>query len=245
MQCYPEGLPGRLARLVDLSLSERLIADYKLNPVICFGADRTPRVAYSAQGEPERWATQVQRLWPDETVPGFLKRAPPEGRRMVDTDGSKQAVVYLDDLQEVAHKIPSDQEVLCACIHVPRSTLTIMTRHTEPPLDQLPEHWRVRVQALVDAGATGLWGIRRSRTSVMGVLWVTESRWRRTAEQTVAILEGLQPSDLWYRIAQVVRDRGGMAYPDGVELRPDGTVDVTVGFLTPELVQEAANTSAP
>ena len=230
-QCFPNGVPDRIAQLVNLELADRFLVDYKLNPVLCFGADRPPRVAYSAQGEPTRWAEQVQQLWPNEQLGGFLARSAAEGRRMVDTDGSSTAVVYLDDLQDVEHEIQSEHPVLCACVHLPEATVTMMTRHTEPPLHLLPPPWKARVQDLLDRGASGLWGVRTQGNALVGVLWVTESRWRNNPQETVAIIEEFGPPPQWHSLRSVAERHGGMAYPDGVELRPDGSLDVTVGFL--------------
>ena len=231
---WPEGLPERLEPLVDRELCAALAEDFKLGVVFPFeGGERLPRLALSAQGERERWQELVRRAWPAAELERFLSLAPPDTRLMVDSDGSERAVVYLDDLQEVEHTIraPAGDELMSATLELPEERVGCLTRHSEPPLSPIPAELRRRLMALLAAGAEGIWALRLHEGQVEGVVWVSEARWRRNAPaaRLAASRVGDHPS---YRAALACLERHGhQGYPDALELRADGTTDLTLGIL--------------
>lgn len=147
-------------------------------------------------------------------VPGagpLLDRARPGVRRMLDTDGHR-ADVYLDDL----HLHDSGSSVVCEA-HDHPSGANSQLRF----LDALP------------AGAARLrplWGVGRLLERVgdrRSLLWITEARYTGRVEQVDALAARLfaVPGGYW-----ALRRRWPRAYIDGIELHPDGTVDLTPGF---------------
>ncbi len=231
---WPDGLPPRLQSLVDRELCASLAQDFKLGLVFPFEAVTRPsRLALSAQGERERWQTEVRRQWPSPALEAFLGRAPDDTRLMVDSDGSERAVIYLDDLHEVDHQLsaPDGQQLMCATLDLPEEREGQMSRHQEPPLSLLPDGLRRRLTSLLAAGAEGLWALRLAGQEIEGVVWISEARWRDSASlaRVAASRVGDHPG---YRAALDCLERNGrQGYPDALELRADGTIDLTLGIL--------------
>ena len=230
---FPEGLPDRLRAGFDPVLVDRLLYDYKWDPVMPFGHTGPVRASTADRGAPERWAAWVREAWPHPDLDGFLALAPPGTRRMVDSDGGPTAVVYLDDLQDVAHGLdgPAGLPLLCATLTLPSGARGWLTRHAAPPLDVVSGPLRARVAELVAAGAGDLWGVRWSGGRPVGALWVTEARWRGDPDRASAVVEVLGHPPGWAAIRAASASVGLVAYPDGVELRAEGGADVTVGFV--------------
>jgi len=162
-------------------------------------------------------------------VPGsgpMLQTAAPNTRRMIDTDGIVTDL-YLDDLHlGIGNGTPSDGDgdsdssvgpVMCKVFHHPsgaRSHICFLEK-LPPDLAHLAPLWG-------EGRLLRRLGDRRS------VLWVTEARWTgrakpvaRLAAATLAL-----PAE-W---ATLCEDVPG-AYIDGIELHPDGRVDLTPGVL--------------
>ena len=237
---FPAGVPSRIARLIRPEVADPLIEDFKVGPILAFGAtDRPPRVAVSDQGEPEAWATAVQSQWPCAQTRDLLALSIPGMRRMIDTDGSDGAEIYLDDLQE--HRAIAAVEALrppefagdlmCLIATVPVGARSVITRHQSAPFHYLRGTLAEQVATLVDHGAAGIWGVRWCRGSVASVVWVSEARWSGTTDLARAIALHFGAPDSWHRCMSALRRHGLEGYPDAIEMFPDGTLDVTVGVL--------------
>ncbi len=232
-------IPRRIGALIDPEVAGPLLADFKVGPVLpCGDPDRPVRIAISDQGETERWSEVVRKTWSHAMTEEWLTMA--AGRRMmVDTDGSGSAEIYLDDLQDhpllphaQAMQPPGDDSaVMCISVKVPSGTTSCITRHTSPPFQYLLGGLSEAVADLVDQGAEGLWGIRWRRGHPVSVVWVTEARWRNNAAAVTSIAAGLALPPTWDACVQAMADLGCVAYPDAVEIYPNGTADLTVGVL--------------
>ncbi len=244
---WPRGVPERLHRLVDRPLCASLLRDFKLGLILTHegGGEVGPtRLALSDQGEDERWRQLVLQQWPSSVASGFLAQADPAIRRMVDSDGSDRAVLYLDDLQTAPHRLAPPAplqplELMCATLSLPQKQRGWLTRHKELPLGSLHGALAERARELRSLGAQGLWSLRWGATDPEGLLWITESRWRDNADTANrTLLRLLQAEEAPDRTAATiaalkacVTQRGHHSYPDVVELRADGTTDITLGFL--------------
>jgi len=232
-------VPRRIAALIDPVVAGPLLADFKVGPVLpCGDTDRPVRVAVSDQGETTRWAEVVRKNWSHAMTEEWLNMA--QGRRlMVDTDGSRAAEIYLDDLQdhpELPHaqamRPPGDSsEVMCISVKVPSGATSCITRHVDPPFACLLGGLSEAVADLVDQGAEGIWGIRWRRGLPVSVVWVTEARWRGNTTQVNDIAAGLALPPSWEACRAAMASCGCVAYPDAIEIYPDGTADLTVGVL--------------
>jgi hypothetical protein len=232
-------VPHRIGALIDPKVAGSLLADFKVGPVLpCGETDRRVRVAVSDQGESDRWASVVRENWSHAMAEEWLAMGAGR-RRMVDTDGSRLAEIYLDDLQDhpalpyaEAMRPPEDTApVMCISVKVPSGTTSCVTRHTTPPFQYLIGGLAEAVADLVDQGAEGLWGLRWRRGRPASVVWVTEARWRKNAEMVTAIADGLAVPAAWEACRAAMSRLGCVAYPDAIELYPDGTADLTVGVL--------------
>ena len=87
------------------------------------------------------------------------------------------------------------------------------------------------VEALQQLGVQGQWAVRRNQDQIAGVLWVSESRWRGNAEETTQNVMSLPMASGWTERWHQLDASDWSLYPDAVEFRVDGTVDLTVGFL--------------
>ena len=218
--CWPGGLPSRLLPLVDNALCERLIDRFKLGVVFPFepGTKRPHRIAVSAEEERERWIETVSAAWTLPLVASFLRDAPPSVRLMVDSDGSEQAEIYLDDL-------PGD-ELICETLRVPEGTFTAIARHDTPP-EILPQ-LRDRFTAACAGGE--LWGVRRIGDAPRSILWVSEARWRGTTEASRAVGARFGDHRGYDAALQTLARCGREGYVDAIELWDDGRCDVTLGI---------------
>lgn len=143
----------------------------------------------------------------------LLAHAPPRTRRMVDTDGVR-VDLYLDDLHLGGG---ADARVMCEALDHPSGA-----RSRYVFLEALPDDL---------AHLAPLWGEGRLLRRVgdrTGVLWVTEARWTGRAAQVAALAAAhLDLPPAW----DALRSAVPAAYIDGVELHPDGAVDLTPGVL--------------
>ncbi len=237
---FPAGVPQRIEDLVNPEAADALLVDFKVGPIVpAIGADRPVRVAVSDEAEEARWSEAVLRGWPGARTEDILGLAGPGVRRMVDTDGSTKAEIYLDDLQDhqalaAAQMLrqPGDMgPAMCLTSTLPSGTRSLITRHTEPPFVHLLGPLAESVADLVDQGASGLWGLRWCMGHVVSVVWVTEARWQNTAALANEIALGLGPQEAWHRCLQVLQTHGYQGYPDAIELLQDGSADLTMGAL--------------
>ena len=237
---FPDGVPPRIQNLVDSGVTDPLLADFKVGPILpALGSDRPVRVAVSDQGDPEGWAAAVRGGWGGARTEAILGLAAPDVRRMIDTDGSSKAEIYLDDLQDhgaleaaEALRQPGDAgPAMCLTATLPSGTRSLITRHTEPPFLHLLGTLAESTADLVDQGAAGIWGLRWRMGQVVSVVWVTEARWQGTAALANEIALGLGPPEGWHRCLRVLSEHGHQGYPDAIELLVDGTADLTLGVL--------------
>jgi|GEM_PF-2027530 len=237
---FPDGVPERIAALVEPQATDALLEDFKLGPVFpFFGAKRPVRVAISDQGDPQRWAQAVRSGWPSPRTDDLLGLSTPGVRRMIDTDGSIQAELYLDDLQdhaplsaaEALRQPGDDGPAMCLSATLPSGTRSLITRHEQPPFLHLLGTLAESVADLVDQGAEGIWGLRWRYGALHSVVWVTEARWRGNADQVNEIVASMGPHPGWDRCMSLLQECGRVGYPDAVELYQDGTADVTLGVL--------------
>lgn len=249
---WPSGVPERLDRIVDRPLCASLLRDFKLGFILSVDTQSTAseprlrptRMALSDQREPTPWQQAVGHQWPSAEAARFLNQVGAGSRRMVDSDGSTTAVLYLDDLQATSHELvpPGDLatlELMCATLTLPGEQRGWLTRHAEPPLKWLDGPLRERTHALLDLGAVGLWALRWSGAEVEAVLWITESRWRGNADTAQAAVMALLKQNQAPPVATetlatlqaCLAPLGHRIYPDAVELSPRGVIDLTIGFL--------------
>lgn len=192
--------------------------DFAVGPIFGWDAPRRPRVAVADSASPD-WEATVRRSWPGA---GPLLDAAPAGcRRMVDTDGHN-AIVYLDDLQE--HGLTwQGRPLMCLTWSSRSGQRETYTRH-----ERLPAGAPVDVGPLADAG--GVWGVRWQKRRPVGLLWVSEARWRESWDEANAALSCLGRCPAWERASVWLDGQGWQAYPDAVELLVGGRIDVTLGL---------------
>jgi hypothetical protein len=193
-------------------------------------ADRPVRIAASDRGIESRWERLVRARHAHPDLSAFLALGAPGVRRMLDTDGSDNAEIYLDDLP-AEHGIPDAPSgvLMSATMYVPSGKRSFLVRHESPPLADVPDAARPTLEALVDRGAQGRWATRIGDGACVGFLWISESRWRGDAKSTCAIADSLSPSAAWDSTKRVVLDLGWQPYPDAIEWTPRG-LDVTLGI---------------
>jgi len=211
--------------MVDSAVADALLEDFKVGPIFPFsGAARPVRVAISDQGESSRWTEALRQGWPGPRTDDFVSLATQGMRRMVDTDGSSKAEIYLDDLQDhevldaaEALREPGDEgRAMCLTTTLPSGTRSLITRHEQPPFLHLLGPLAESVADLVDQGADGIWGLRWRMGLVVSVVWVTESRWRNTADLSNEIAVGLGAPEAWHACLDVLKGHGRVVYPDAI-----------------------------
>jgi hypothetical protein len=193
----------------------------------------------SDEAEAARWAQTVRQQWPGAATEALLGMSRPGMRRMVDTDGSTKAEIYLDDLQahpplDAAEALRSPGDVgpaMCLSTVIPSGTRSLITRHTEPPFVHLVGPLAEAAADLVDQGAEGVWGLRWRMGQLVSVVWVTEARWRKNPELANGVAAGLGLPRAWDRCCAVLEQAGHLGYPDAIELHADGRVDITLGAI--------------
>ena len=223
-------VPERV-RLLSGDAELEALEDFQLSLVFPFAGGA--RVAASDRADPVAWERLVRDFYPeagDFWVTGRAGRPPAGTRRMIDTDGSERADLYLDDLGDAPAGFPDAPPgpLIAATLHLPERELSFLTRQSAPPLAELPGEARRAAERLLELGARGLWGSRVRRQAVCGFLWVSESRWRKDADATRAIVEALDPPPAWWRARDVVTELGWKAYPDALEWTERG-LEVTLG----------------
>ena len=232
--CWPDGLPRRLDQLVHRRLAHELLRDYKLEPIFSLDdPERLPRLTVSAQGERDRWQQAVAAAWPSAQLASFLELGPSPTRWMVDSDGSDRAVVYLDDLQntELGLVGPQGLPLMCLTLELSSATRGQLTRHEQPPLTWLSGAMDRGTRRLVAAGAVGVWALRWKDDEVVGVAWISESRWRRNPASARRAVRALGASPAYDAALRCLADHARVGYPDVVEIFCDGSVELTMGVL--------------
>ena len=220
---FPEALPNRLAQLVQPDLSLQDLIDFKMNPVLNSAPESATRLAIAAPGERDEWIKRVATVFRSTAISAFWFASPPHARLFIDTDGSRSYVIYNDDLQ------PPPSPLLALTLSLPKGGPSMVVRSPAlPPLTgAIAEH----VEAFRRQGVSGQWAVRRNQQDITGVLWVSESRWKGNAEETTQQVMSLPMAKGWTRRWNQLKAADFNLYPDAVEFRVDGTVDLTVGFL--------------
>lgn len=151
-----------------------------------------------------------------DAVPGasaLLDLARPGARRMVDTDGTRLDL-YLDDLHLDG---AADARVMCEVLDHPSGARSryVFIESLPPDLGHLRPIW-------------GEGCLLRRIGERTGVLWVTEARWTGRADAVAALAaRHLDLPPAWAALQATVPG----VYIDGIELHPDGRVDLTPGVL--------------
>lgn len=217
---YPDGLPRRLASIVNPDLTQESLVAFKLNPVLNSEATRTTRLAVVCTTNRNEWAQRVSKAWNNSAIATFWQSAPAHTRQMIDTDGGRTFVVYNDDLQ------PPPGALLAMTLALPKIGPGLLIRTPLPPqtLPFLPD-----VSGLQALG--GQWALRTEQNRTTGVLWVSESRWKGNAEESTRAVFALPCAAGWMPRWSQIQTANFTIYPDAIEFREDGTVDLTVGFL--------------
>jgi hypothetical protein len=207
--------PRRLVKLIDPTLSLKHLVDYALNPVLNSDPERPTRLAVARTGDRSEWIATVAKLWRSPAISAFFQAVPAHHRQMIDSDGGRSVVIYNDDLQ------PPPAALLAMSLSLPKGGPEMLSRCATPPILQPAQRQLTG----------GQWAIRQGQTEVTGVLWVSESRWRGDALRTTELLMALEMSGGWQKRWDALKTAGLHPYPDAIEFRLDGTVDLTVGFL--------------
>jgi hypothetical protein len=220
---FPEGCPPSLAPVLE---PERLgpgLAHYGGGLILPSTADR-PRRFYVANTDPERWRDAVAAGFDSPEVRAWLAGAPRQGRLMLDSDGVSLAL-YHDDLAG---------QLLARCTAFPEGHATTLLRHSEWPGEALAPDLRARSQALVQLGLGGMWATRQSGDTTTAVLLMDEAH-RQPAQAGVAaqIVSDSLAIPGWDEACALVQRSGYVPFPDGIELREDGSLDITLGIAEP------------
>lgn len=224
-------IPPTLARLLRDGIGVADLIAFEVSVIVPMGGG-PPRFAFANIGNHAEWNARTAIFWPHAQRARFLRLVPPHTRRMVDSDGGPNARYFLDDLQEVAHRLqgPRGFPLMCASLHIPSGELGTISRHSRAPLELYPPPVASAVQAHVARDAKGLWGVQWAGTTPVGAVWVSESRWRGNAVFTRGLVDALGPPPAWDRIATAAERAGLIIYPDAYEWTASGW-DVTVGFM--------------
>lgn len=227
---FPSGLPSRLEGVIELARVAGDLESFKLNPVLCPKTGRH-RIAASDLGEnTAEWVSRLQRAWPDAGLDEFFDTTPDAARRMLDTDG-EHAVFYLDDLQERGERA-ADGCVVMSRTHSTSGERTLLTRHASLAGVTLPEGSEPELGRMIACGVSGgFWAVRTQGDVPVGVVWISESRYRKNADDSAKIVDRLDAGPAWERLKQAAKSRGFCAYPDAIEITPTG-LELTIGFVS-------------
>ena len=146
----------------------------------------------------------------------LLALAPPRSRRMVDTDGQRLDL-YLDDLHLDLPDRETPGSVMCEVLDHPSGA-----RSRFRFIEQLPDGFAQL------APMQGLGRLLHRTGERQSVLWVTEARWTGRADDALKMArQALSLPPAW---AELHARIPGL-YIDGIELHPDGGLDLTPGVL--------------
>lgn len=230
--------PAALAELIRPEAWEDHGLKFKGGPIFPMGEpEASGRFFWSGQGEEAWWRAQVTRLWPDPELERFLSLVPSHGRKMIEISRD-DAVVYLDDLQELPHDLPSraGAALMCMTYRPTSGRKEWITRHERPPMELLPEGLRRGVRALEGAGLGGIWPVRWVGEDPVSIMCVNEDRYRGVSlEPAARAVSTLWKDRRWSAFLDVCEAHGVQGYPDAIEWRLDGTAEVTGGVMTRSL----------
>lgn len=200
---FPGGVP---ALITDLLPPDWDPAAFGAGPI--FSSDGAARFYVADAEDREAWTEAVLRAAPDARE--LLEAARPGTRRMVDTDGDR-VDVYLDDLHLRGHGA-----VMCEVHHHPSGARSRL----------------VLVDSTVDLGVLSpAWGVGRFARRVgdrESLLWISEAKHTGRAAEVEALAASMLTLPPAYR---ALKARLPELYVEGVELHPDGRVDLTPGVL--------------
>lgn|GEM_PF-5473759 len=221
---FPEPVPPRLRALLGAP-GIAALARFKAGPIV---GERT-RFFVADTGEAEAWSRRVEDAWPGAGE--FLGRAPRGTRRVVDSDG-ETATLYLDDLQDVDHALPTPAGMTAMALRLELATGRIETLTRHEGLPALPAEWAQRAQRL--AGLGDLWAVAWGPEGCCGLLVVNQERHRGLDPSgSMARVASLVDAERWGAVADVVRTAGLVPYADGVAIDRDGQVEATLGIWDP------------
>ena len=236
---WPAGPLPSICAFLDTVVVERDLDRFVFNPILC---PNSVRVSVGDSLAPETWRRVVMTHWSSREIDSFLSEAPASARRMIDTDGSARAVLYLDDLHLASHQLLDhpDGDIMCATLEVPSGRRGFLTLCDKPREALAETALATPFNRLWDAGARGMWALRWCDRQPIGALWISEAVHNSSIEHARAVADSLA-CPAWPEVDRVTSMHSWLAYPDGIELRIDGSYDLTVGFQRPERARAAGS----
>lgn len=199
---FPAGVPELIT---DLLPSDWDPASFAAGPI--FASDGSARFYVADAEDREGWTAAVLRAAPGAA--DLLCAARPRTRRMVDSDGAR-VDVYLDDLHLSGHG-----SVMCEVHHHPSGARSRI----------------VLVDSPADLGVLRpAWGHGRFARRVGdrdSLLWISEAKHTGRADEVEALARGMLTLPPGYH---ALKERMPEVYIEGLELHPDGRIDLTPGF---------------
>lgn len=228
-------LPPLVDALVPWASADDHAQAFPAGPVLRLGDPRPGRAYVADVVEGPAFRARLADLVPDPAVRRFLAEAP-AARTVVDTDGHA-GTVFVDDLHQLPELAPAwhpphEAPPLGAGVRWPGGERTTLSRHGPPPRALLSPSWQRRLDDLLHAGLVGIWCVRWAGDRVAGLVWVNDARWRGDAEEAAARIDA-RGDARWAACRSLAAGAGLLAYPDAVEVLPDGTWEVTVGLVDP------------
>lgn len=210
-------------------LPQRLVALLPDDPVL----DAEALAFVAGPIVPLRGAEGVRAYVANPGQPGFATRVGAAvgggdflaggGRRMVDI-GSDSVTLFRDDLH-----LDAGGPVVAETLTLPGGARGRLVR---PDAAEVVAPALVAARAHAEAfGLDGLWLLASTGTRATHWLVVNEDRWRGSPEGAAARIDALG-DPRWLALRASARARGLAAYPDAVEVAPDGW-HVTVGLFDP------------
>ena len=215
-----------IVEIIDADACRPLLDQFKMGVILPWGKATKTRLAWSAQGESKRFEKLVlQRHKSEKDLLEFLRSAPAECRRVLDTDGQCDHV-FLDDLQSHGETDHQGFDRICRIWSPQKEQTEIVRSNKEAKKAFLSKKAE---NALLEMG--GIWANRRQGSELLSTLWISESKWRKNAQVTANWVECSNPPAAWMRIKAALALYGMSIYPDALEFHQDGRIDLTVGIL--------------
>lgn len=214
---YAGSIPPLLAALLpdDARLDAEALA-FVAGPIVPMRGAAGVRGYVANPGQPD-FATRVAEVVGGD---GFLLGP---GRRMVDV-GPGTVTLFRDDLH-----LEDGGRVVAETLALPGGERGWLAR---PDAGERVDADLAAARAEAEAlGLDGLWLLASTGPRITHWLVVNEDRWRGSPEGAAARLDALG-DPRWCALRAVARAHGLAAYPDAVEVSPDGW-HVTVGLFDP------------
>lgn len=210
-------VPELVDQLVDRNLCAERLGDGKIGFVFHLGADERPRVRLSIEEEADKVTSGLGAVW--------AKAAEFAGKY---DERYVQAELGQDDVRMFGVRVEQteggwsvDGDVLA----LPSGKAWSITTYDTAPVDKVDGALAERLNALVSAGAKGIWHIRWDGDAPAAVMWVTERPW--TAE-AATIVQALGGGERLAATRDVLAEGGHSLDPFLVEVYADGGVDVCI-----------------